>query len=105
MNARLNGELIGAELQVQKMSDYQQIASIQRQQLALGTDPSLDEKLHVEGMSSLLVSSLISAGYDTARKVLQATPQDLAKIPEISRVERAMEILDEICKKKGLKVG
>ncbi len=35
MNARLNGELIDAELQVQKMSDYQQIASIQRQQLAL----------------------------------------------------------------------
>jgi N utilization substance protein A len=30
MNARLNGELIGVELQVQKMSDYQQIATIQR---------------------------------------------------------------------------
>ncbi len=61
MNARLNGELIDAELQVQKMSDYQQIASIQRQQLALAEDPTLDEKLHLEGMSSFITASLIAA--------------------------------------------
>ena len=104
MNARLNGELIGVELQVQKMSDYQQIATIQRTQLALGTDPTLDEKLHIEGMSSMIIESLISAGYDTPRKLLVASPQELAKIPEIS-IEMATKILDEICKKKGLKVG
>lgn len=104
MNARLNGDLIGAELQIQKMSDYQQIASIQRQQLAMAADPSLDEKLHVEGMSSFILDSLITAGYDTPRKVLSATPQELSQIPEIS-IEMATKILDEICKKKGLKVG
>jgi transcription termination/antitermination protein NusA len=107
MNARLNGELIGAELQVQKMSDYQQIANLQRQQLALADDPSLDIPLDLEGMSPLLkfaISSVISAGYDTPRKVLSATPQDLAKIPEIS-IELATKIIDEICKKKGLKIG
>jgi N utilization substance protein A len=104
MNARLNGELIGGELQVQKMSDYQQIASIQRQQLAAATDPTLDEKLHVDGMSSFIIDSLISAGYDTPRKVLSSSPQELAKISEIS-IEMATKILDEICKKKGLKVG
>jgi N utilization substance protein A len=104
MNARLNGELIGVELQVQKMSDYQQIATIQRTQLALATDPTLDERLHIEGMSSMIIESLISAGYDTPRKLLVASPQELAKIPEIS-IEMATKILDEICKKKGLKVG
>lgn len=104
MNARLNGELIGAELQVQKMSDYQQIAAIQRQQLALAEDPTLDEKLHLDGMSSFITASLIAANYDTPRKVLQATPEELAKIPEIS-IEIANKVLNEICKKKGLKVG
>lgn len=104
MNARLNGQLIDAELQVQKVSDYQQLATIQRQQLALANDPTLDEKLHIEGMSSLIVESLISAGYDTPRKVLSATPEELAKIPEIS-LDMAMKVLDEIYKKKGLKVG
>jgi transcription termination/antitermination protein NusA len=104
MNARLNGELIDAELQVQKVSDYQQIANIQRQQLALSADASLDERLHIEGMSSLILESLISAGYDTPRKVLVATPEELAKIPGIS-LDMAMKVLDDIYKKKGLKVG
>ncbi len=104
MNARLNGELIDAELQVQKISEYQQIANIQRQQLALSTDPTLDDRLHMEGMSSLILESLISAGYDTPRKVLSATPEELAKIPGIS-LDMAMKVLDDIYKKKGLKVG
>lgn len=104
MNARLNGELIDAELQVQKVSEYQQIANIQRQQLALSTDPTLDDRLHIEGMSSLILESLISAGYDTPRKVLTATPEEIAKIPGIS-LDMAMKVLDDIYKKKGLKVG
>lgn len=104
MNARLNGELVDAELQVQKISEYQQIANIQRQQLALSADPTLDDKLHMEGMSSLILESLISAGYDTPRKVLSATPEELAKIPGIS-LDMAMKVLDDIYKKKGLKVG
>jgi len=104
MNARLNGELIGTELQVQKMTDYQQIATIQRQQIASSADSTLDEKLRIEGMSPFVIESLISAGYDTPRKLLVASPQELAKIPEISP-EMAIKVLDEICKKKGLKVG
>jgi N utilization substance protein A len=104
MNARLNGQLIGADLQIQKMSDYQNMVAAQRQQLAAAEDPTLDEKLQVEGMSSLILGSLISAGFDTPRKVLLATPQELAAIPEIS-LEMADKILDEVRKKKGAKVG
>lgn len=104
MNAQLNSELIGYDLQIQKMSDYLEISNIQRQQLAAAADPTLDQKLHVEGINSLIIESLISAGFDTPRKVLASSPQELAKIPEIS-LEMATKILEEICKQKGLKVG
>ncbi|CAM0117057.1 transcription termination factor NusA [Rhabdochlamydiaceae symbiont of Dictyostelium giganteum] len=104
MNAHLNGQLIEAELQIQKVSDYEQLGSIQRQQLALSEDVSLDETLHIEGMSSLIIESLISAGYDTPRKILSTTAAELSQIPGIS-LDMAMKVLDEIYKKKGLKLG
>jgi transcription termination/antitermination protein NusA len=99
MNARLNGELIDVELDVQKMSDYQKAMTAQRAQLASLDDPTLDEKLHVEGMSPLIIESLIGAGYDTPRKLLNATPQQLVTIPEIS-MEMADKILEQIRKKR-----
>ncbi|MBS0652830.1 MAG: transcription termination/antitermination protein NusA [Verrucomicrobia bacterium] len=99
MNARLNGELIGAELHVQKMSQYQSAMNIERAQLALADDPALDEPLAVEGVNSMIIESLVSAGFDTARKVLNATPEQLSSIPEIS-VEMAYKILEQIRKKR-----
>lgn len=99
MNARLNGQLIGAELHVQKMSQYQNAMNIERAQLALADDPTLDEPLTVEGFSGMIIECLISAGFDTARKVLSATPEQLASIPEIS-VEMAYKILEQIRKKR-----
>jgi transcription termination/antitermination protein NusA len=99
MNARLNGELIEAELEVQKMSDYQNAMALERAQLAALDDPALDNRLQIEGMSPLIVESLISAGYDTLRKLLVATPQQLEAIPEIS-LEMADKILEQIRKKR-----
>lgn len=99
MNARLNGQLIGTELLVQKMSEYQNERSLERAQLAAEVDPTLDEPLHVEGMSSMILESLISAGYDTPRKLLNSSPQQLATIPEIS-LEMADKILEQIRKKR-----
>jgi N utilization substance protein A len=98
MNARLNGALVEVELDVQKMSDYQSAMTHERSQLASLEDPRLDERLSVEGMSSLIIESLISAGFDTPRKLLSATPQQLATIPEIS-MEMADKILEQIRKK------
>lgn len=98
MNARLNGALAEVELDVQKMSDYQSAMTQQRSQLASLEDPRLDERLSVEGMSSLIIESLISAGFDTPRKLLSASPQQLATIPEIS-MEMADKILEQIRKK------
>ncbi len=99
MNARLNGQLIEGELLVQKMNDYQNALTIERTQMALVDDPTLDQPLHVEGMSSMILESLISAGYDTPRKLLNSNPKELSAIPEIS-LEMADKILDQIRKKR-----
>ena len=99
MNARLNGDLAGVELQVQKMSQYQATMNIERAQIAQSEDPSLDEKLSIEGINSMIIESLISAGFDTPRKVLNATTEQLATIPEIS-LQMADKILEQIRKKR-----
>jgi N utilization substance protein A len=99
INARLNAEILGIDLNVQKMSEYQDTMMLQRAELATSNDPTLDETLHVEGMSPLIRESLISAGYDTLRKLLQATRKDLIAIPEISS-EMADKILEQIKKKR-----
>lgn len=99
MNARLNGELIGLEIQIQRMSDYEIAQEKERELLASAEDPTLDEPLVVEGISTMIVESLISAGYDTLRKVLSSTTKELAQIPEISK-EMADKILEQIRKKR-----
>jgi transcription termination/antitermination protein NusA len=99
MNARLNGELIGMDLHVQRWSDYQAAMNLERVQMAASDDPTLDQTLSIEGLSPLIVESLISAGFDTTRKVLNASPQQLATIPEIS-LEMADKILEQIRKKR-----
>ena len=99
MNARLNGYLIGADLDVQRMSDYQKVLSIQIAEMAASEDTSLDEPLLVEGMSNLIIDGLISAGFDTPRKVLASTPDQLATAADIS-TEMAENILEEVKKKR-----
>jgi transcription termination/antitermination protein NusA len=99
MNARLNAALIGTDLDVQKMSDYQHIMAEQRAEMAAVDDPLLDQRLEIEGMSSFIIESLVSAGYDTPRRLLTATPQQLAQIPEIS-LQMADNILEKIRKKR-----
>lgn len=99
MNARLNGELLGVELQVQKMSQYQITMNLKGAELAQSEDPTLDEPLSIEGISSMIVESLVGAGFDTPRKVLSATAEQLATIPEIS-LEMADKILEQIRKKR-----
>ena len=101
-NARLNGELCGADLQIQKMSHYKATKNLENAQIAASADdPTLDEPLTIEEVSSrMIIESLISAGYDTPRKVLNATPEELELIPEIS-LEMADKILEKIRKKRG----
>ncbi len=97
MNARLTGQLLDVDLNVQKMSEYQAVMNVERGQLATMEDATLDQKLQIEGINNMIIESLVSAGFDTPRKVLVATREQLAAIPEIS-LEMADKILDQIRK-------
>jgi N utilization substance protein A len=102
MNARLIGQMIGRDIDVQKISEYQKLLSIQMAELAETAEPSFDEKLKIEGVSGLINDSLISAGYDTLRKFMQAQAADIpAKVPGINYYDLADKILEQTRKKKG----
>lgn len=94
-NARLTSELIGYELEVQRMSEYNKALEIQRLQLAEAEDPTLDEPLAIEGINRLVIQSLVAAGYDTLRKLLQARIDQIADVPGIS-LEIAYKIMEEV---------
>lgn len=100
MNARLNGQLIGHELEVQRMSDYNRTMAVQMMEmLETSDDPTLDQPLQsIEGISTLIVEHLSAEGY-TLRRLLTATPELLAKVQGIS-VEMADKILEQVRKKR-----
>jgi N utilization substance protein A len=101
MNARLNGQLIGYDLEVQKMTDYNRAMAIQRTELASLDDPSLDRPLtHNEiGVSSLVFKYLQEEGLATPRAILMASPEKLASIPGIDLLT-ADKILEQIRKQR-----
>lgn len=100
MNARLNSQLIGFELEAQRMTDYNRTMAIQRQELAETDDPTLDEPIEsIDGVNSLVFDHLAAEGYNTLRSLLQATPEQLAAIPGISK-ELADKILEQIRKQR-----
>ncbi len=97
MNARLNSQLIGKELEVQRLSEYNKTLEIARLELAESDDPTLDEPLTVDGINSLILEHLIDAGYATKRKLLLAKSDELAMVPGLSQ-ELADKILEQIGK-------
>lgn len=100
MNARLNSQLIGYELEVQKMTDYNRAMSLQRSELALVDDPSLDQPLTgIEGVNKLIFEHLVTEGFSTPRSLLTTTPEKLARVPGIS-LEMAGRILEQIRKQR-----
>jgi len=100
MNARLCGQLIGHELEVQKMSEYRMTVAIQRTELAESEDPTLDEPLNeIPGINSFIFDQLAAEGYNTARKLLLVSVEELARIPGIS-LELAERIIEQIRKQR-----
>lgn len=100
MNARLNSQLIGYELEVQRLSDYNKTTALQRSELASSDDPELDEPLeNIEGVNNLIFEHLVAEGYNTPRAMLVASPDQLAKVPGIS-LEMADRILEQIRKQR-----
>lgn len=103
MNARLNSQLIGHELEIQKISDYNRAMTIRRAELASSEDPALDVELTysmVEGIvSSLVFGHLVEEGYTTPRALLAAPTENLATIPGMTS-EKADKILEQIRKQR-----
>lgn len=98
-NARLNGQLIGCTLEVQRMSDYTRAMAIQQTELVASGDEFLNAPLELESFNPLVIQNLIQAGFKTYRKVLESTPEELAKIPGIS-LDTAYTILEQVSKKR-----
>ncbi|MBN2479911.1 MAG: transcription termination/antitermination protein NusA [Parachlamydiales bacterium] len=97
MNARLLGKLLDTEIEFQKLSEFEKLTIVQMAELSESDNTKLDEPLKIEGLSSLLVDGLISAGYDTIRKILQAKPDELiTKVPGINYLDLAGKILEQI---------
>ncbi|ANH79059.1 transcription termination factor NusA [Candidatus Chlamydia sanziniae] len=97
INARLISQILDYELEVQRMSEYNKLLEIQRLQLAEFDSPHLDQPLEMEEISKLVIQNLEHAGYDTIRKVLLASANDLASVPGIS-LELAYKILEQVSK-------
>ncbi len=102
MNARLIGQMIGKEIDVQKMSEYQKLLTIQMAELADSDNAAFDEKIKIEGVSGLILESLVGAGYDTLRKFMQATPADISsKVPGVNYYDLAGKVVEQLQKKRG----
>ncbi len=100
MNARLNSQLIGYELEVQRMGDYTRTMEIQRNELASSDNPELDVALkNIDGVNNLIFEHLVAEGFSTPRALLMASTEQLAKIPGIS-LEMADKILEQIRKQR-----
>ena len=98
MNARLNAALVGAELDVKKMTVYQAELSFERQQIQLEDSPELDDELNaIEGINQFVIDSLKEAGFDTPRKILNVSSKELSNETGIS-VEMADDLIDKLRK-------
>lgn len=100
MNARLNSQLLGWDVEVKRMSEYHQEMAKQHDDMEKEGSDDLDKELTgIEGEKPLIFEILYDHNYRTLRDFLRATPEKLATIPGIS-LEHADKILEKIRKKR-----
>ena len=100
-NVRLLGALLDAHLEIQKMSEHRRRDALERAGIAALADPTLDEEItKIEGISGLAVDQLIAHNYNTPRKILETTLDQLAQVPGIG-LELADKILEQIRKQRA----
>jgi N utilization substance protein A len=101
MNVRLLGQLMGVQLNVQKLSDYVKLKAIERASLATSDDATLDQPLtSIEGIPSMIIDQLVAEGFTTPRALLMAAPEAIAKVPGIN-IDTADKILELIRKQRS----
>lgn len=105
MNARLNSELIGYQLEVQRISDYNMAMTLQRNELAASNDPELFKTLTgIEGVNNLVFHQLAAEGFNTPHALLTATVEKLTAIPGIS-TDIADTILEKVKEQSWFKLN
>ena len=98
MNARLNSELLEVELDVKKISEYNTELNAERQKMQLADSPKLDIEIdQVEGINQFIVDTLTEAGFDTPRKILNTSSEELSKETGIS-IEMADDFIEKLRK-------
>lgn len=101
-NLRLNEELTGYHIQVQKMTEYnKQMEVMSREEMATAeesSDPALDKELLFNGVNPLIKDSLISSGFTTLRKILTTPRAEICEKVHLS--EEALGKLIEQLKEK-----
>ena len=101
MNIRLLGQLMGVQINVQKMNDYVKLKAIERASFAASDDETLDQPLTaIEGIPSMIIDQLVAEGFATPRALLMAEPEAIAKVPGIS-IDTADKILEHIRKQRS----
>lgn len=97
-NARLTGKLVGYNLEVNRISDYNREVELHRQAMTLTDDPALDVALEgIEGIKDFMFQHFQEEGFCTAGDFLRATPERLMKISGLSR-ELVEDILEKLRK-------
>jgi len=104
-NVRLTSELVGVKVEIHKQSEYQKELIFERRQLATEENPELDKEFtKIPGVNQLILDNILAAGLDTPRKLLTTTPQELAKLADIS-LQMATDLLEQLSNQvaKGIK--
>lgn len=97
-NVRLTSELVGVKVEIHKLSEHQKELSLERRQLALSEDEALDQPIDKIGeINQLIIDNIVSAGFDTPRKLLKTTSSELASLADIS-VQMADDLLEQVHK-------
>ena len=100
MNARLNSEIIGYELEVERIGIHQRLKDLERSALAETDDPTLDDSIEtLEGINSLILGQLAAEGIGTIRELLTASRERLTSIQGIS-ADMADKIIEQIRKQR-----
>lgn len=95
-NVRLTSDLVGVKVEVHKLSEYQKELTFERRQLALSDNPALDKEItKIEGVNPLVMDSILAANLNTPKKLLSMTPQELAKLADIS-LQIAEDLLEQV---------
>lgn len=95
-NVRLTSELVGVKVAVHKSSEYQKELTFERRQLALSKDPELDKEItKMESVNQLVMDNIVAAHLNTPRKLLSMSPQELAKLADIS-LQMADDLLERV---------